>query len=355
MKKLLLGMSTADLKLLAKELGEKEFRGKQVADWLYRPGCREISGMANLRADFRERLEEGYETGRSKVKKAVIAGDGTFKLLLKPAFGELVEAVGIPYPDRFSCCVSTQIGCPVGCVFCATGASGFKRNLAAGEIVDQVLSVGEYARSKKLLAVDGRVSHVVFMGMGEPLLNYDATLAAVRLINGEFNIGMRNITLSTIGYVPGIYRLAKENLQLTLAISLHASDDALRRKLVPGMTRYSLQEIVDACKNYFRETKRRVTFEYCLLKDVNDGQADAARLASMLQGLSCHVNVIPFNSFKGGGFHASEAARIASFCRVLEEADIAITRREQRGEGIEAACGQLRRQALPDQGELRIK
>jgi 23S rRNA (adenine2503-C2)-methyltransferase len=344
MKKLLLGMSTADLKLLAVELGEKEFRGKQVADWLYRQGCREISRMANLPVDFKTKLEEGYEVGRSLVKKTSKSKDGTFKLLLKPAFGELVEAVGIPYQGRFSCCVSTQIGCPVGCEFCATGASGFKRNLSAGEMVDQVLTVGEVAIKEKLLAADCRVSHVVFMGMGEPLLNYEATLAAVRLVNGEFNIGMRNITLSTIGYVPGIYRLAGENLQLTLAVSLHAADDALRRKLVPGMTRYTLQEIVDACKHYFRETKRRVTFEYCLLKDVNDGQADAARLAAMLQGLSCHVNVIPFNSFKGGDFNASEAARIATFCRVLEEADIAVTQREQRGEGIEAACGQLRRQ-----------
>jgi 23S rRNA (adenine2503-C2)-methyltransferase len=300
-------------------------------------------------------LEEGYETGRSKVKKASMADDGTFKLLLKPAFGELVEAVGIPYQDRFSCCVSTQIGCPVGCAFCATGASGFKRNLAAGEIIDQVISVGEYARSRKQLAADGRVSHVVFMGMGEPLLNYEATLAAVRLINGEFNIGMRNITLSTIGYVPGIYRLASEDLQLTLAVSLHAADDDLRRKLVPGMTRYSLQEITDACKHYFRETKRRVTFEYCMLKGVNDGQADAARLATMLKGLSCHVNVIPFNSYKGSSFHAAEAARIAAFCRVLEEADVAVTRREQRGAGIEAACGQLRRQAPAGQDDLRIK
>jgi len=355
MKKFLLGMSTAELKQLAVELGGKEFRGKQVSDWLYRQGCCEVSAMANLPVSFREKLEEGYEIGRSRTKKASVAPDGTFKLLLKPAFGELVEAVGIPYDDRFSCCVSSQIGCPIGCAFCATGAGGFKRNLSAGEMVDQVLSVGEYARSKKLPAADGRVSHVVFMGMGEPLLNYEATLAVVRLINSEFNIGMRNITVSTIGYVPGIYKLAKENLQLTLAVSLHAADDTLRRKLVPGMTRYSLQEIVDACKHYFRETKRRVTFEYCLLKDVNDGQADAASLATMLHGWSCHVNVIPFNNFKGSGFHAAEPARIAAFCRVLEEADIAVTLREQRGAGIEAACGQLRRQTPAGQGDLRIK
>ncbi|MCX5997494.1 MAG: 23S rRNA (adenine(2503)-C(2))-methyltransferase RlmN [Chloroflexi bacterium] len=355
MKKLLLGMSTVKLKLLAKELGEKEFRGKQVADWLYRQGCREISGMATLPVAFKAKLEEGYQIGRSKVKKISKSKDGTFKLLLQPVYGELVETVGMPYAGRFSCCVSTQVGCPIGCAFCATGTGGFKRNLSAGEIVDQVMTVGEAAIKGKLLAADGRVSHVVFMGMGEPLLNYDATLAAVHLINGELAIGMRNITVSTIGYVPGIYRLAGEDLQLTLAVSLHAADDALRRKLVPGMTRYTLQEIADACKHYFRETGRRVTFEYCLLKGVNDGQADAAKLAVLLQGLNCHVNLIPFNKVSGSGFYPPETFRVTNFRRVLEEAGITVTQREQRGEGIEAACGQLRRQALTGQGDLRIK
>ena len=355
MKKLLLGMSTADLKLLAVELGEKEFRGKQVSNWLYRQGCRNMSQMANLPASFKLNLEKGYEVGRSLVKKTSKSKDGTFKLLLQPAFGELVETVGMPYEGRFSCCVSTQVGCPIGCTFCATGVGGFKRNLSAGEIVDQVLTVGEVAIKEKLLAADGRVSHVVFMGMGEPLLNYDATLSAVHLLNTELKIGMRNITLSTIGYVPGIYRLAKENLQCTLAVSMHAAEDVLRRKLVPGMTRYTLQEIIDACKHYFRETGRRVTFEYCLLKGVNDGQADAANLAVMLKGLNCHVNLILFNSVKGSGFYPPETYRVTTFRRVLEEADITVTQREQRGEGIEAACGQLRRQALTGQGDLRIK
>jgi len=355
MKKLLLGMSAADLKLLAVELGEKEFRGKQVADWLYRQGCREISRMANLPVAFKVKLEEGYAAGRSLVKRTGKSKDGTFKLLLQPAFGELVETVGMPYEGRFSCCVSTQVGCPIGCTFCATGAGGFKRNLSEGEIVDQVLTVGEVAIKEKLLAADGRVSHVVFMGMGEPLLNYDATLAAVHLLNTELKIGMRNITLSTIGYVPGIYRLAQENLQLTLAVSLHAADDALRRKLVPGMTRYTLQEITDACKHYFRETGRRVTFEYCLLKGVNDGQADAANLSLILNGLNCHVNLIPFNNVKGSGFYPPETSRVTAFRRVLEEADITVTQREQRGEGIEAACGQLRRQIPTGLSKLRIK
>ena len=198
MKKLLLGMSTADLKLLAKELGEKEFRGKQVADWLYRQGCRQISRMSNLPVDFKTKLEEGYEAGRSLIKRTSKSKDGTFKLLLKPAYGELVETVGMPYEGRFSCCLSTQVGCPIGCTFCATGTGGFKRNLSAGEIVDQALTVGEVAIKEKLLAPEGRISHVVFMGMGEPLLNYDATLEAVHLLNTELKIGMRNITVTTL-------------------------------------------------------------------------------------------------------------------------------------------------------------
>ena len=218
MKKVLLGMSTNELKLLAIASGEKEFRGKQVADWIYRQGCRKIDDMANLPADFKVRMESEYQVGRSEIKKLRKGKDGTFKLLLRPVFDELIETVGMPYEERFSCCVSTQVGCAIGCAFCATGAAGFKRNLAAGEIVDQVLTVGEVALKEKLLGAGGRISHVVFMGMGEPLINYDATLTAVKLLNAELKIGMRNITVSSIGYVPGIYRLAKEQLQFELKI-----------------------------------------------------------------------------------------------------------------------------------------
>ncbi len=265
MKKLLLGMSAGELKMLAVEAGEKEYRGQQIAEFIYRQGCREVAIMSNLPAKFRARLDEAYEVGRSQIVKTRRGKDLTFKVLLRPAFGDLIESVGMAYEDRFSCCVSTQVGCAIGCSFCATGAGGFKRNLAAGEIVDQVLTVGEVAVKEKTLPPGGRVSHVVFMGMGEPLMNYEATLSAVKLLNSELNIGMRNITVSTIGYIPGIYRLAKEHLQLTLAISLHAATDALRRKLVPGMSRYNLKELIEAGRDYFRETGRRVTFEYCLL------------------------------------------------------------------------------------------
>jgi 23S rRNA (adenine2503-C2)-methyltransferase len=341
---MLLGLQVSELKHLATDLGEKEFRGKQVADWIYRHSCRRVNDMANLPAMFKMKLDESWEVGRSTIEKTSVGRDGTFKLLLRPYYGELVETVGMPYDERFSCCVSTQVGCPVGCAFCATGSGGFKRNLAAGEMIDQVLTVGEIAIKDKILVPDGRVSHVVFMGMGEPLLNYEATLAAVRLINDELKIGMRNISISTIGYVPGIYRLAAERLQLTLAVSLHAAGDALRRKLVPGMSRYLLKDILAACQHYYNHTGRRVTFEYCLLKGVNDSQAEAAALASLLKGLNCHVNLIPFNEVRQSNFRSPEPAGIMAFRRVLEEAGITVTQREQRGAGIQAACGQLRRQ-----------
>jgi 23S rRNA (adenine2503-C2)-methyltransferase len=181
------------------------------------------------------------------------------------------------------------------------------------------------------------------MGMGEPLMNYDATLKAVHLLNLEMNTGMRNLTISTIGYVPGIYKLAAEHLQLTLAISLHTADDDLRRKLIPGMSRYSLAEIIGAAREFIKETGRRVTFEYCLLKDVNDSKEDAIRLAALLKGLNCHVNLIPYNIVAGSGFKPPEAGRVAEFYTILEASHIQVTQREQRGVGIDAACGQLRR------------
>jgi 23S rRNA (adenine2503-C2)-methyltransferase len=342
----LLGLNTEELGAVAVELGEKAFRGKQMADWLYRKGIRQIDEMSTLPAAFKSALAAQYTVGRSTIAKVSKSRDRTFKLLLKAADGELIETVGMHYTDRFSCCVSTQVGCAVNCLFCATGAGGFKRNLSAAEIVDQVLAVREYAVNQRIMGEEGRVSHVVFMGMGEPLVNYDATLKAVHLLNSELNTGMRNLTISTIGYVPGIYKLAGEHLQLTLAISLHTADDDLRRKLVPGMSRYSLPEIIGAARAFIKETGRRVTFEYCLLKEVNDRKDDAIRLAALLKGLNCHVNLIPYNPVSGSGFKPPEAARVADFFKILEASHIQVTQREQRGVGIDAACGQLRRREI---------
>lgn len=337
-------MTAADLGQVALDMGEKEFRGRQIAHWIYRAGVKEIEQMANLPALFRKKLASRYTVGRASILNLSQSKDRTFKLLLQLDDGESVESVGMLYSDRFSCCVSTQAGCPVGCVFCATGAEGYQRNLAAGEIVGQVLAVQEAGQKEGLAEVNGRVSHVVFMGMGEPLLNYEATLKAVHLINSEMGIGMRNITISTIGYVPGIFRLAEERLQLTLAVSLHAADEALRRKLVPGMTRYSLKDIIQACRDYIKTTGRRVTFEYCLLNRVNDSREDAERLAALLKGLNCHVNLIPYNPFPGNAYKKPEKATIDEFRRRLEEMGINVTQRAQKGAGIRAACGQLRGQ-----------
>lgn len=345
-KRVLLGLSTDALKQLAVRLGEKEYRGKQIAGWIYESAIKEIDRMRNLSVGLKQKLAESYEVGRSAVAKVSIGSDGTYKLLHRLSDAELIESVGMPYAERFSCCVSTQAGCPVGCLFCATGNSGFRRNLTSGEIIDQVLTVQEVAVKKKLVpGGQSRVSHVVFMGMGEPLLNYDATLDAVRLLNSELGLGMRNITVSTIGYIPGIYRLAKEHLQLTLAISLHAPDEAMRKMLVPSMQRYALKEIVVAGRDYVKETGRRVTFEYCLLKGINDSDECALQLADLIKGVNCHVNLIPFNAVPGSNFHRPAASRVTAFRSILESHGITVTQREQRGADIDAACGQLRRRS----------
>jgi 23S rRNA (adenine2503-C2)-methyltransferase len=268
------------------------------------------------------------------------------KLLLAMRDGAKVEAVGLPYADRFSCCMSTQVGCPVGCVFCASGLSGYTRNLTAGEIVDQVLAVQEAALNCpfQIHCDSCSIDHVTLMGMGEPLLNYVSTVKAVRLLNKELGIGMRHLTVSTVGYVPGIRRLAQEKLQITLAVSLHAYSFELRRQLIPGMSKWSVAEIVDACREYGQQTGRRVTFEYCLLDRINDGVPEARELAKVLHRLNCHLNLIPYNPVSGLPFRVPSEKRIRAFRSILENAGIQVTQRVKRGSDIDAACGQLRRQ-----------
>jgi 23S rRNA (adenine2503-C2)-methyltransferase len=342
----LLGLNTAELCALAQQAGEPAYRGQQIARWLYRRGAHTIGEMTDLARPLRARLEEQYQVGRARVVAKQRSRDGTVKFLLgladeNGAVGQTVETVGLPYAHHLSCCVSTQAGCPVRCAFCATGASGYTRNLTAGEIVDQLLTVQETA-AESPPPLD-RVSHVVFMGMGEPLMNYDATVKAVRLLNSEVGIGMRHLTVSTVGFVPGIRRLAQERLQITLAVSLHAPNDQLRQQLIPTMTRWSLDEILDACRAYFKSTGRRLTFEYCLLDGVNDGVREARELSRRLRGLNCHVNLIPYNPVGKLGFAAPSPLRVQGFREVLERAGIVVTQRAQKGSDIDAACGQLRR------------
>lgn len=348
MLKTLSGLNTDELCALVQEYDAPRYRGKQLSEWVYRHGARALEEMTSLPGDLRTWLSTEYEVGRSHIEAIRHSRDGTFKLLLALRDGSKVETVGLPYADRFSCCLSTQVGCPVGCIFCATGQSSYVRNLTAGEMVDQVLTVQEMARDRQLQSdrPSRRIDHVVFMGMGEPLLNYEATVKAIQLLNSEMGIAMRHLTVSTVGFVPGIYRLAQEKMQVTLAVSLHAPTDDLRRKLIPGMKRWSVAEILDACKEYFEQTGRRVTFEYCLINGVNDGIAEAHELARLLYGLNCHVNLIPYNSVPGLDFRAAPRERVRVFREILEGAGIRVTRRVQRGPDIDAACGQLRQRTM---------
>ncbi len=340
----LLGLNKVELRSLMAEKGFPAYRGSQLSDWLYRHGVQSFESIHNFPQPLTGYLTENHLIGRSRIISVQNAVDDTFKMLLEHSDGAIIETVGLPSPDRFTCCVSTQVGCPVGCVFCATGQSGFVRHLTSGEIVDQVLSVQEQQNPYATACGPGerRIDHVTFMGMGEPLLNYEATLRAVRLFNTEMGIAMRHLTISTVGFVPGIRKLASERLQLTLAISLHAPTDDMRHKLVPGMTSWSVADIVAAAEDYFLQTGRRMTFEYCLLSGVNDSPVQAQMLACLLQGRNCHVNLIPYNAVDGSGFHTPTINEIRSFREVLEKAGIQVTQRVQRGPNIDAACGQLR-------------
>jgi 23S rRNA (adenine2503-C2)-methyltransferase len=343
-KTTLLGLDKVELRSLVSSYGFPAYRGSQLSDWLYRHGVQSFKSMHNLPPSLLDYLTENHVIGRSSTVAIQNASDETYKLLLEHNDGVRIETVGLPAIERFTCCVSTQVGCPVGCVFCATGQSGFVRNLTAGEIVDQVLSIQEqpnvYATTCGLR--DRQIDHITFMGMGEPLLNYEATLKAVRLFNNEMGIAMRHLTISTVGFIPGIQKLAREKLQLTLAISLHAPTDNLRQKLVPGMASWSIADIIAAAGDYFMQTGRRVTYEYCLLGSVNDSTIQARALVSLLKGQNCHVNLIPYNPVDSSGFHTPRTDDIRAFREVLEEAGIQVTQRVQRGPAIDAACGQLR-------------
>jgi 23S rRNA (adenine2503-C2)-methyltransferase len=341
MKQLLLGLNTEELKQVVVRGGQPAYRGKQLVEWIYRRNAGTFEEMTDLPITFRSRLTDEYIVGMTKTVAERKSRDGTVKLLLEMTDGARVETVGLPYEDRFSCCVSTQVGCAVGCLFCATGLNGFMRNLAAGEIVSQVIAVEEFTRDG--MPQHDRIDHVTFMGMGEPLLNYDNTLKALNLLNTEKGIAARNLTVSTSGFVPGIYKLAKEKLQITLAISLHAASDELRRRLVPGMARWRIREILLASREYFEQTGRRVTFEYCLLDRVNDDLMEAHLLAGLLHDMNCHVNLIPYNQVAELGLRASPGNRVHDFREILEVSGIQVTQRQERGADIEAACGQLRR------------
>jgi 23S rRNA (adenine2503-C2)-methyltransferase len=349
----ILGLNTKELRDLLESEGWPSFRGTQLAEWVYGKNASNFSRMKNIPQELRFHLEAKYEIGRLKFRRIQRSKDGTFKLLLELKDGENIEAVGLPYRERFSCCLSTQVGCPVGCLFCATGKSGFKRNLDAGEITGQLIELRKTMEQDKVKAGGNPINNVVLMGMGEPLYNYDATLKALRIMNEELGIGARYLTLSTVGYVPGIKALMKEKLQITLAISLHAPTDELRGYLIPGMRQWKVREIINACREYFDFTGRRITFEYCLLGGVNDSTGHALQLAALLKNLNCHVNVIPFNPVTSIPFRRPQPASIDSFIETLNNERINVTRRFEKGIDIDAACGQLRLRDISSKGSKR--
>ncbi len=334
----LFGLDKAELSSVCEGLGHSAYRGKQIADWLYKRGARSFSQMTDLPTAMREQLTRAAAVTRSQVVEESRAKDGSSKFLLRLSDGETIESVLLPYPDRISVCVSTQIGCAAGCVFCATADSGFVRNLTAGEIVDQVITLQERAGA--------RVTHVVFMGMGEPLLNLANVLAAVHILHNEVGISMRHMTISTVGITPAIRRLAGSELQLTLAISMHAPDDSLRRKLIPLARKFPLNELIEACADYADRTKRRVTFEYLLIGGVNDSSDHARSLAALLGKTLCHVNLIPYNQVPGKDFTRPSRRSVAHFREALERAGIEVSQRMERGHAVSAACGQLRRRVI---------
>jgi len=334
----LLGRSQAELTEWVVSQGQPSYRGKQLHDYLYNKGARNLGDITVFPKAWREEfaLSPTMEIGRSQIYLHKQTRDGTEKFLLKLADGEIVETVGIPTSKRLTVCVSTQVGCPMACDFCATGKGGFRRNLAKHEIIDQVLTVQEVMQQ--------RVSHIVFMGMGEPLLNYENLVGAIAVINKDIGIGQRNITVSTVGIPNQIPRLAEEHLQVTLAVSLHAPTQEVRAQVIPSADRYPLAALMNDCREYVDITGRRISFEYTLLSGVNDSPEQAEELAQLIRGFQSHVNLIPYNHVDDADYKRPSERAIQTFVRVLEDYKIAVSVRRTRGLEADAACGQLRGQ-----------
>ncbi|MEA5564624.1 23S rRNA (adenine(2503)-C(2))-methyltransferase RlmN [Anabaena sp. UHCC 0399] len=329
----LLGASVTELTAWVQQQGQPAYRGKQLHDWIYHKGVRSLADISAFPKQWRADVAD-IPIGRSQIHYRSMATDDTVKYLLQLSDGQIVETVGIPTDKRLTVCVSTQVGCPMACDFCATGKGGYKRNLGRHEIVDQVLTVQEDFQQ--------RVSHVVFMGMGEPLLNTENVLGAIKSLNQDVGIGQRSLTLSTVGIRDRIRELAEHHLQVTLAVSLHAPNQALREQLIPSARSYPIEDLMAECREYVEITGRRVSFEYILLAGVNDLPEHALQLAKRLRGFQCHVNLIPYNPIQEVDYKRPKSDRIQAFVTVLQQQNIAVSVRYSRGLEADAACGQLR-------------
>jgi len=313
-------------------LGEKKFRAEQIFKWLYCENVTSFDEMTNLSLELREKLKENYTINTFEILKKQVATDGTKKYLFKLPDNNTIETVLMEYKHGKTICVSSQIGCKMGCKFCASTGIPFARNLSSGEIVEQLQAI---ERDENI-----RISNIVFMGIGEPLDNYDNVINAIKIINNQkgINIGARHISISTSGLVPKIYRLADENMQCTLSISLHATSDEKRSNMMPINKTYNIEELMKACKYYIEKTNRRISFEYALAKDNNDNLDDAKGLIKLLRGMNAHVNLIPINKIENGEFTKSTNENIIKFRDYLNEHGIVATIRRELGSDIDAAC-----------------
>ena len=327
------------------EAGESSFRAEEILRWAVARRAQRFDDMTSLPSELRRRLGVSFRIRSSTLEARSEAADGTLKILLRWRDGATTESVMIPAPGRSrrrTVCLSTQVGCDVGCRFCASGLGGSLRNLSSGEILEQALVIGDILAER-----EERPSHVVFMGMGEPLANYDATVRAIRSLNAPwgFGIGQRRITVSTVGLPKQIERLATEGLQVTLALSLHAPNDALRRQLIPWAEGISLRRLLEACLSYLNRTGREITLEYCLLAGINDEEEHALQLARIARQIHSHVNLLMYNPVEGLPYERPSRNRAIRFLKSLRSRGIGAHLRESRGLENTAACGQLRRVA----------
>ena len=338
-------MTLDELTEFVTENGFPKFRAKQIYDWLYK-NVTDFDNMRNIPADLKAFLKSSSYISVANIEKKLVSRyDKTVKYLFSFNDGECVESVVMSYKHGYSICISTQVGCKMGCTFCATGKSGFSRSLEPSEMLGQI----EAAQRD----LNIRISNIVLMGMGEPLDNYDNVVKFLRLVSSDngLNIGMRHITLSTCGIVPKIYELAKLHLGITLSVSLHAPNDEIRQRTMPIARKYSIEELLKACSDYFKATGRRVTFEYSMISGVNDSDENARELAKRLEGTQSHVNLIPVNTVEGTGYLKSNIKRQQAFINILAAKNIGATVRRTLGSDINASCGQLKRKHIEEGGK----
>lgn len=337
-------MTLSELTEFITENGFERFRANQVYGWLNK-NVSSFDEMRNISSKLRDFLKTSCYISVANIEKKLVSRyDKTVKYLFSFNDGECVESVVMKYKHGYSICISTQVGCKMGCTFCATGKSGYSRDLTPSEMLNQIESAWR--------DLNIRISNIVLMGMGEPLDNYDNVVKFLYLVSSGdgLNIGMRHITLSTCGIVPRIYDLAQLRLGITVSVSLHAPNDEIRRKTMPIARRYSMDELLQACRDYFKKTGRRITFEYSMISGVNDSDANAEELAQRLAGMNCHVNLIPVNTVDGTGYTKSDINRQQSFINILAAKNIAATVRRTLGSDINASCGQLKRNYLKTGG-----